>query len=235
MLRMVSLACKRMIWKGNMMRLELIQNVLYENLKDAKHVEWREIGSKYYHGLRTARLAIHLRELIFPNMTEQDEIITVAAWFHDILNNGTANNHPERGAELTRELLRELASPEELDEIAYLIRLHDTKTDSGVGFIPDYPDTLKLLQDADYLDHFGSIWLWDTIRHSVTAGENFHELADKVSGWRDEDLCRYLVYPESKRIACERLAFMKSVTARVKVEAEGDIFGMAELFGGNGI
>ncbi len=216
------------------MQLDLIKNILYENLKDVRPVEWREAGSKYYHGLRVAQLAVHLRRLIFPDLTGKDEIITVAAWFHDITNRGIPN-HAESGAVLTRELLGDLASAEELDEIEYLIRLHDTKTDSGVGFTPDYPPELTLLQDADYLDHFGTIWLWDTIRHAALTGEDFHELADKVSGWENEDLCRYLVYPESKKIAVERLDYMKAVTARIKVEAAGDIFNADELFGGGNV
>ncbi len=66
------------------MDLEKIRKTAYERLKTKASNEWDEIGSKYYHGQRVGRLALSLRKFTLPDDDSFDEILTAAAWLHDI-------------------------------------------------------------------------------------------------------------------------------------------------------
>ena len=116
---------------------------VYHNLKHTKDVveAAREIG-----------LAVRLSE-------EQIEIVTLAAWFHDIGYLEDANDHEQKGVEMaSRFLLENGYPPDKIGKVAGCIRA--TK-------IPQEPANLmeQVLCDAD-LAHL--------------ANENFLELSDLV-------------------------------------------------------
>lgn len=110
---------------------------------------FKERSNKYHHGERVAALAVRLRQLILPDENDSDDILTVAAWFHDIRNG--ANHHAALGAQCTRELLAAHCTAEELDQICDIIAVHDSRRPNDNAYL----NIIKIHQDADHLDHFG--------------------------------------------------------------------------------
>lgn len=114
----------------------------------------REKGWCLAHGKRTARLAINLRKKLFPGNAASDDIIYTAALFHDI--GKQHENHEKAGAVIARNLLSEYITTEEADEIEYIISHHNAYKADKSGFT----DNLKLVQDADIIDHQGAVFIW---------------------------------------------------------------------------
>ena len=132
------------------MDLSLIKQIIHHEMSDKRSSPYNERGDKYTHGERVASLAVRMRQLIFPNEKLYDDVLTVAAWFHDIRNGIT--NHAVLGAERTRELLSEHCTDAELNEICSIIAIHDDRRVDDTN----YSNAVKIHQDADYLDHFGT-------------------------------------------------------------------------------
>jgi uncharacterized protein len=187
------------------------------------HVD-RGIGDHYYHGQRVAKLAVTLRKLILPEDNSHDDILTVAGWFHDIAKGKP--KHARFGAAMAGEALREYCTAEELGEITNIIRLH---ADRGH---PDYTDWVKLQQDADLLDHFGTYNVWMTYAYrSFKHESNLLGIADFELEHFDEmhthyrNLCNYEV---SRRICTEKITYWKEFLDRMKVEANGEFWAIPE-------
>ena len=99
------------------MELEKIKQVAEERLKNSRSHVWKELGNKYYHGERVARLALELRRRVIPGDNSHDDILTAAAWLHDIAN-GLSSDHAAEGARLVRGLIPDFCTPQELDAMA---------------------------------------------------------------------------------------------------------------------
>ena len=84
------------------MNLPTIKQIIKSELSTRRSSPYNEIGDKYAHGERTAALALKLRQQILPNNAAHDNILTVAAWFHDICNGQP--DHCQQGAIRTRQL-----------------------------------------------------------------------------------------------------------------------------------
>ena len=61
-----------------------IKRLAAEEMENRSSHAWKERINKYYHGERVAKLALTLRKLVIPNDASRDQILTAAAWFHDI-------------------------------------------------------------------------------------------------------------------------------------------------------
>ena len=207
------------------MNLEQIHEVAEAELLGKRSHAWKEPGNKFHHGERVARIARTLRQAIVPGDDSHDEILTVAAWFHDVCNG--VQRHNVLGAERTRALLTGLCTDAELDEICGIIRVHDDRTRA-----PSLSHWVKLHQDADHLDHFGTYDVWMCVlecgANALTLPQaarrlmerNFEELPPK----REE-----LNYELSRRIFDERVACSQAFAARFEQEAKGEILGLATL------
>lgn len=200
------------------MDLQLIKARALENLSKRKAHKRRETGFIYYHGERTANLVISLRKLVLPEDSSMDDILQAAAYFHDVAKG--VEPHSKYGAILAEEMLQDLCSKEELDKICELIRLH---TSRKKGNCDDYA---KLLQDADLLDHFGSIELWMGMHYAAAEDWNIDTLVDFYKGdfKEDADKNRSLInYEVSERIFDEKVEFTYKFVHRLIVENKGQI------------
>ncbi|MDF2840232.1 MAG: hypothetical protein K0Q99_1004 [Clostridia bacterium] len=200
------------------MDLELIKQRAFENLGKRKAHTHRETGFIYYHGARVANLVINLRKLVLPEDRSMDEILQAAAYFHDIAKG--IEPHSKYGAVLVKEILQDLCTAEELEQIAELISCHAHRK------IRKYNSYEMLLQDADLLDHFGTIELWMNFCYSAIDDKNidfslyyydteFKQIADK-----NRSLLNFGV---SEKIFDEKLQFVHDFVKRMKIENIGDI------------
>ena len=121
------------------MDLEKITQIAFDNMAHRKTHPSREVGFAYWHGQRTAKLAMQLCDRL--KYTEDREVIYVAALFHDIAKG--FKQHHEVGAYITRVLLKDECSEDRLNQICAIIRNH---VDKGR---PDHNDEpSKIVQDV---------------------------------------------------------------------------------------
>jgi uncharacterized protein len=176
------------------MDLEVLQALAFKHLGNRKAHPERERGFIYYHGQRVAKLAVTLRKLIIPDVNDKDDILTVAAYFHDIAKGIEPHSH--YGAIIVEELLKDYCEPQELVEISDLIRSH-LKT--GLG--KQMTKLAMVLQDADILDHFGTVELWMNFQYYANTDapmeesvrfyqEKFDAHAQRISGYLNFDLSK---------------------------------------------
>jgi len=206
------------------MDLYVIKQIVKNEMGDRRSSPYNEVGEKYYHGERTAKLVIRLRQLIFPEDKRNDDILTVSAWFHDICNGiGDRATHAARGAERARELLAGHCTAGELNGIRGIISAHDDRRPLD----KNSSNALKLHQDADHLDHFGTMDIWRfitfTTGHNQTINEGISYLLNNWPNdtvrWRSE-----LHFDLSKKIFDEKTAYVRSFIERFAVENEGAIW-----------
>ena len=213
------------------MNLPHIKQIAQAEMADKRSSPYNELGDKYTHGERVAALALRLRQLILPDDNGNDDTLTVAAWFHDI-RNGACDHavHASLGAERTKELLTGQCTQEELEQICGIIAIHDDRKPGN----KTYSNTVKIHQDADHIDHFGSFDVWRfvayTIGHDETVGDALQYLRtrwpDDNAGWRRE-----LNFDLSRKIYDEKTEYMKSFIERFAIESRGGIWHEDALLG----
>ncbi|XEC96606.1 HD domain-containing protein [Paenibacillus tarimensis] len=164
-------------------------------------------------------MSINLRKHLFPNEVSMDEMIYVGALYHDVTKG--IEPHHETGAHLVKSLLRDECSPEKLEIISDIIAHHNTRNRDELPFC------IKIVQDADILDHFGSMDIWLKIIYSAHAEEN---VFDAIRLWDNEEHKKYLDssrsalnYAKSKEIFDRKIQFEKQFQDRFKLECNGEI------------
>lgn len=182
------------------------------------HIE-REIGHVYFHGKRVAKGVLELREKLFPEDASHDELLRCAGLFHD-LGKGI-EPHPRTGALLARELLKEELAAPELEAVCGLIAVHDDRQPDSDSYSP----WVKLLQDADMLDHFGVQGVWLSFTYYAYMGQKgmielpeFYETEWKPMVAKNREL---LNFSFSREIFEEKTAYEWSTIQRLKLESEG--------------
>ncbi|MDF2521791.1 MAG: hypothetical protein K0R84_2419, partial [Clostridia bacterium] len=206
------------------MDLELVKQRAFENLSKRKAHRRRETGFIYNHGERTAKLVINLRKLVLPEDASMDEILQVAAFFHDVAKG--IEPHSQYGSILAKEMLQDLCSSEELEKIAELISLHTSRKKGGSD------DYAKLLQDADLLDHFGSIELWMGINYAANEDWNIKALIDFYKGEFAEIAAKnrsLLNFEICERIFDEKIDFVHKFVRRLEAENNGEIVSLDNM------
>lgn len=203
------------------MNLDVIKNIAFEQLSERSSHAWKEKGNKYYHGERVAKLALTLRKLLFPDDDSYDDILTVAAWFHDIENG--KDKHCERGAETTRALLCVYCTSDELDEICKIIAVHDQRWGDRASFT----NAIKLHQDADLLDHYGTYEVLMSFLYMTAHGITLSEEVDFLKNKRPAESEYYrglLNFELSRAFFDEKVKFMDDFTERFSIECEGELY-----------
>ena len=115
-------------------------------MRDRKTHPNRETGFVYRHGGRVAVSVIALRKRVMAGESH-DDALRVAAMFHDIGEG--IEPHARSGALLAQDALRERVPPDVLAEAVRLIAEHQSYQTNDPW--------VQLLQDADVLDHFGTL------------------------------------------------------------------------------
>lgn len=188
-------------------------------LRRKTHIE-REIGDVYFHGKRVAKSALLLRERIFPENRQWDDILYCAGMFHDIGKGIEPHNHS--GAVLVRDLLKDELTAFEMDSVCAIIEAHNDRR-PGTDVHTEWE---KLIQDADLLDHYGTQGIWLSCNYYAYMGQKemnqipefyFSEWKEQVKSHRE-----YLNYAVSKEIFDEKVRFEWSVVERMELEGKGE-------------
>ena len=202
------------------MNLQAIKEKAYELMGNRKaHIE-REVGGIYYHGERTGKIAITIREYILPNDNSKDEILLAAGYFHDIAKG--IEPHPKYGEILTREVLKDMVSDDELNFICNIIALHKSRKMAEIA----QNDFVKIFQDADILDHYGTYEIWMNFLYQARLEGN---MQDSIKFYDEEffemaGISRSLLNFEiSKKIFDEKIDFEREFFERLKVETVGGV------------
>ena len=203
------------------MELERIKLVAEERLKNRRSHSWKELGNKFYHGERVAKLALELRRGVLPDDASHDDILTAAAWLHDIANG--EENHAAVGAKLVRELIADLCTEDELDEICSIIRVHDDRSERRSG----YSVWVRLHQDADHLDHFGTYDIWMNCLYAFAFDETVEGIAGFIAGERNDSMVKYrgeLNFELSRLILDEKAEYQRVFGERFLCEGLGGVW-----------
>jgi HD superfamily phosphodiesterase len=202
------------------MDLAKIKQIAYDEMSEKVHWSGEKRG-KYYHGERTAKIALALREHVLPNDTAHDEFITVAGWFHDCMHG--EENHALVGAERAKILLSEHCTADEMREIYDIMYRHDDRLSDRAEFSV----YAKIQQDADLLDHFGTYDIWTVFVYSHLIGRDIVETIEHYKEWAEKlskEFEKELNFDVSKKIYRERVEFTRRFTERFSVEGTGGIW-----------
>ncbi|MBQ7982537.1 MAG: HD domain-containing protein [Clostridia bacterium] len=188
---------------------------------------WKEPGNKFDHGIRTAKLAERLRTAIcYDDPTVNADVLTVAAWFHDLCNG--QEDHEAAGAAALPTLIGDLVTEEELCAVCDLVRVHDHRCkDIPLSErLAHYPPSVLLLQDADFLDHLGTYDIWITFSEFAYRKKTPMDYAVQFTdGSFDRFAARWrreINYPLSLEIFEEKIAFEVSFAQRMLRELDGE-------------
>ncbi|NMA85975.1 MAG: HD domain-containing protein [Tissierellia bacterium] len=203
------------------MDINRIEELAFQKMGKRYSHSKREKGYIYYHGLRTAKLSIEIRKIIDEIDDSKDNIIYVSALFHDIAKG--IEPHNENGSILIKQILKDECSYEKLMEIAEIIRCHNLRSSNE-----DWPKHIRIVQDADMLDHMGTMDVWLNFVYqaydekSVDASIEFYN--DEEFKYHLEDCRRKLNYDISKKIFDDRIEFIHEFIVRLNIEGKGGIF-----------
>ncbi|HOX40431.1 MAG TPA: HD domain-containing protein [Candidatus Brocadiia bacterium] len=160
----------------------------------------RERGFILHHGMRVGRLAVNLLDVIHgldgcgmkpagelragatgnPSGYSDRDILFIGGLFHDVGKG--FGSHADMGAQLVRCLLKDVCAPDEIEQVAFLVRNHNRRDGS-------LPLPARTLQDADVLDHVGAQMVWIAFQYSANT-ESAPE--DCVRYYFSEEHVKYL-------------------------------------------
>ena len=202
------------------MNLDAITKIAHEEMGSRKEHKYRERGFLLNHGLRVGKIAINLRKKIYPNESSMDHIIYVGALFHDLCKGNEP--HSENGSKMISKLIKEFCSESELMKIEEIILLHNKR-----NTVNDFEKYIKLVQDADVLDHFGTVEIW---QNSSQNGQTEEGILGTLEWYNSSECVEYndrsiksLNYDISKKIFEDRISFVELFRSRLTKENNGEI------------
>jgi uncharacterized protein len=147
------------------MNLDRIDQIAREAMMGRSEHPARAPGWLYYHGRRTGRIAQWLAKQLLVGVDE--DLLYVGALFHDVGKGKEPHN--EIGAEIASVLLGPICTADEIAGVCELVRNHNQRNEPG------RTAAVKLVQDADLLDHVGPIGPWLAFYWSGARGESIEE------------------------------------------------------------
>ncbi len=159
------------------MNREQIKELARMQMLERKEQNAREPGWLFYHGIRTARIAEGLCGIL--RMKIDSDVIFAGALFHDIGKGSEPHN--VKGAELTEKLLENHCTEDQLTQVCEVVRLHNQRHDSK-----DHRPSVRVVQDADLIDHVGPIVPWLAFYWSGTHNETINDLIRFVTGEKND-------------------------------------------------
>lgn len=119
--------------------------------------------------------------------------------------------------------MKEECSPEELVDIAEIIRCHNLRNSDE-----DWPRHIKIVQDADMLDHMGTMDVWLNFIYQAYDEKSVNESIGFFNNKEYENYLkecrRKLNYDISKKIFDDRVEFIYEFIRRLSIEGKGGIF-----------
>ncbi len=177
----------------------------------------RERGYILHHGLRVAREAMDLNRCL--GLGADEDLLWAAGLFHDAGKG--LEPHWLSSRALVMEHLAPLAdNAAMLEAIAYLVRYHAKRSDPAL-----MTTELRLLQDADILDHRGCMQIWLAVGGAIASGGEPGQIAEEWAGRprrkRRDEFRQMLHFEESRRRFDGRLALEKEFYAALNAEIAG--------------
>lgn len=148
------------------MDIEKLTQIAHDAMAHRKTSEARETGYIFYHGKRTAQIALKLANQLQADVNR--ELLYIGALFHDIGKGSEPHN--ESGALMVRELLCDLYQTEALDKICEIILYHNRRLISN-----ELSLAIKIVQDADILDRVGPMGVWQIICKGFALDSNIDD------------------------------------------------------------
>lgn len=202
------------------MDINRIEELAFNKMGKRKAHTTREKGYTYHHGLRTAKLAIEIRKMLDELDSTKDNIIYVASLFHDIAKG--IEPHGENGSILVQQILKDECSHEELIKISEIVRYHNLRNGN------DWPKYIKIVQDADILDHMGTMDVWLSFMYQAYDEKSVDESIKFYNSKEYENYLkesrRKLNYDISKKIFDDRIEFIYEFIQRLNIEGKGEIY-----------
>lgn len=107
------------------------------------------------HCIRVSHLVLKLRKAVGAS-AKLDSLLFVAGLFHDVSHDSVNHqNHGAAGAVRMKQLLAGKVNPKLLNQAAAIVAVHDDRRPDDGRDIATH-----LVQDADMLDHFGTLRIW---------------------------------------------------------------------------
>ena len=214
-------------------------------MKEEFFVELREKVVGYSEGINPCHDIDHTDRVVALSLAigEKEgcdlEILRVAALLHDVARKEQDESrgqicHAERGAELSREILKEMNYPgDKIDRIVHCIETHRFRKGS-----PPESIEAKVLYDADKLDSIGAIGIARNFSFSGSLGSRVHvsdlNLEDSEEYGKDD--CGHreflvklvkvkdkMLTDSGKEISKERHDFMVEFHDRLIKEVKGEL------------
>jgi uncharacterized protein len=197
-----------------------LTEIAFKAMGSRKAHMMREKGYAFYHGQRTARLALELKNRMQKKFGVGNDIIYAGALFHDIAKG--IEPHAHNGAVIVRHLLQKRCSLKDIDAITRIIEWHNKRKKTA-----DLPAHIRLIQDADILDHVGSMEVWLTFSYGFHKSENTIATLEywKSPSYRQNirRMQALLNFAFSNEIFKERVAFSERFINRFALETKGKL------------
>ncbi|MBS3820989.1 MAG: HD domain-containing protein [Planctomycetes bacterium] len=186
---------------------------------DMQSDDGREAGFVFRHGQAVAKLAVHLARRIDETLDVSDDVLFCGGLFHDCAKGGP--KHAAAGADRAGELLAGQLSPQDVDAVAHLVAHHNDRGNR------EHDVAVRILQDADVLDHFGAQNIWLAI---YFAAAHDRDLRDTTAFYRHEQADGYhagarasLNFEVSRREFDRRVAITDAFYAELDHENAGGL------------
>jgi len=145
-----------------------------------------ECGYRYHHGMRVAAIAVRLARSVNLSRTQQ-ALVYVAGVLHDVGKAGKRGNdsHGPRGANVIRRHLKPWMTREEMDRVCAMVGNHYERPRSSWYHgktPPQLPKEVLVVQDADIIDHYGSMEVWAEILYARRDGKSPAEMLKSLHG-----------------------------------------------------
>lgn len=200
------------------MDLDALRELAWQSMGSRISHPGREPGYIYHHGQRVGSIALQLRQLIFPRDESLDRVILVGSWFHDVGKG--IEPHWEYGALIVREMLKEHCPAGELEQIMEIVAGHTLRKQR------EYPPYVQLVQDADVLDHYGSMEIWLNFWFCARSGLGMERSWEFYAGEYLKQIERVrslLNFPESVEFFDEKDRFVRQFVERFQREGRGEL------------
>lgn len=187
------------------------EKIAFDTMSASTVLPLREPGYIYYHGLRVAKLCLELAKVAGVKGVNQ-HLLYAAGLFHDVAKG--KEQHALAGADLMPHLLSGTCQEGDIAEIARLVAGHNARS------LPNRNrKDVRILQDADTLDHFGAQSIWLGSYFSAHSGRAQPEM---LAYYRSADFIAYadrcercLSFEASRKELRQRIRYQQAFLKRL--------------------